>query len=59
MQNTIFPATGQLIPQEKSPKLLWPCFGHFMVELYLNNTCNILIDFSAAFWYKKIPMSLF
>ena len=34
-------------------------FVNCMVKLYLNNTFNILIDFSASFWYNKIPISLF
>ena len=34
-------------------------FGHFIMNLYLNNIFNILIDFSASDWYNKIPISLF
>ena len=30
-----------------------------MVEMYLNNTLNSFVDFSASDWYNKIPISLF
>ena len=30
-----------------------------MGEMYLNNIFNCFIDFSASFWYNKIPISLF
>ena len=30
-----------------------------MVKLYLNNTFNRFIDFSASDWYNKIQISLF
>ena len=39
-------ATGQLTPQEKSPKSLWHFFGHLMVEMSFNPIFNSLIIFS-------------
>ena len=34
-------------------------FGHFIVNMYLNNTFNSFLHFSASDWYNKIPISLF
>ena len=33
-------------------------FGPNMGKVYLNNTFNGFIDFSASFWYNKISISL-
>ena len=41
------------------PTDCFPTFGPNMGELYLNNTFNGFIFFSASFWYNKILISLF
>ena len=47
------------IKQPKNAIISMAIFGPNMVNIYLNNTFNSLIIFSASVWYNKIPISLF
>ena len=39
--------------------IIMAIFGPNMGEMYLDNTFNSFIYFSASIWYDKIPISLY